>query len=129
MDDVIVCADLHLVDLIDSMLIVDPEGRFTIEQCLAHPWLTQSGLGQQVSTKSAPVLRRKPTILSPGELVPSSTYIASSKELHGPGAGKSQPDPMIWTSEAEGIGRVSSVDIESRGKLILDGKLTCAGVL
>lgn len=129
MDDIIVCANLRLVDLIDSMLVVDPKRRFTIEQCFAHPWLTQAGPGQQVSAKSAPVLRRKPTILSPGELVPSSTYIASSKELHGPGAGKSPPDPMIWTSEAKGKGRVSSVDIESRGKLILDGRLTCAEVL
>ncbi|KIL91229.1 camk rad53 protein kinase [Fusarium avenaceum] len=30
------------LDLIDSMLIVDPEKRFTIDQCLQHPWLTQS---------------------------------------------------------------------------------------
>ncbi|KAH7328770.1 kinase-like domain-containing protein [Stachybotrys elegans] len=30
------------LDLIDSMLVVDPERRFTIDQCLAHPWLTQT---------------------------------------------------------------------------------------
>ncbi|CAM1506563.1 Fc.00g062040.m01.CDS01 [Cosmosporella sp. VM-42] len=30
------------LDLIDSMLIVDPERRFTIDQCLSHPWLAQS---------------------------------------------------------------------------------------
>ncbi|KAH7376273.1 kinase-like domain-containing protein [Plectosphaerella cucumerina] len=29
------------LDLIDSMLIVDPERRFTIDQCLNHPWMTQ----------------------------------------------------------------------------------------
>lgn len=28
------------LDLIDSMLVVDPEKRFTIDQCLAHPWMT-----------------------------------------------------------------------------------------
>jgi serine/threonine-protein kinase Chk2 len=27
------------LDLIDSMLVVDPERRFTIDQCLSHPWL------------------------------------------------------------------------------------------
>lgn len=29
------------LDLIDSMLVVDPERRFTIDQCLSHPWMTQ----------------------------------------------------------------------------------------
>jgi serine/threonine-protein kinase CHEK2 len=29
------------LDLIDSMLVVDPEKRFTVDQCLAHPWTTQ----------------------------------------------------------------------------------------
>jgi serine/threonine-protein kinase Chk2 len=28
------------VDLIDSMLVVDPKKRYTIDQCLSHPWLT-----------------------------------------------------------------------------------------
>ncbi|KAG8161851.1 hypothetical protein KVR01_008838 [Diaporthe batatas] len=35
------------VDLIDSMLVVDPERRFTIEQCLSHPWLTLLDPGEQ----------------------------------------------------------------------------------
>lgn len=30
------------IDLIDSMLVVDPEKRFTVDQCLAHPWMTAS---------------------------------------------------------------------------------------
>lgn len=30
------------VDLIDSMLAVNPEKRFTVDQCLAHPWMTAS---------------------------------------------------------------------------------------
>ncbi|KAF4989360.1 hypothetical protein FGRMN_9159 [Fusarium graminum] len=38
------------LDLIDSMLIVDPEKRFTIDQCLEHPWLTQSSPGVNDST-------------------------------------------------------------------------------
>lgn len=29
------------LSLIDSMLIVDPDKRYTIDQCLAHPWMTQ----------------------------------------------------------------------------------------
>lgn len=39
-----------VVDLIDSMLIVDPEKRFTIDQCLQHPWLTQSSPAVNDST-------------------------------------------------------------------------------
>ncbi|KAL4726049.1 serine/threonine protein kinase [Fusarium chlamydosporum] len=38
------------LDLIDSMLIVDPEKRFTIDQCLQHPWLTQSSPSVNDST-------------------------------------------------------------------------------
>lgn len=39
-----------IVDLIDSMLIVDPEKRYTIDQCLQHPWLTQSSPSVNDST-------------------------------------------------------------------------------
>ncbi|OAA33781.1 checkpoint kinase 2-like protein [Moelleriella libera RCEF 2490] len=38
------------LDLIDSMLIVDPERRFTVDQCLVHPWLTQNAPGVNDST-------------------------------------------------------------------------------
>ncbi|KAK3329027.1 CAMK/RAD53 protein kinase [Apodospora peruviana] len=38
------------LDLIDSMLIVDPERRFTIDQCLAHQWMQQSAPGVADST-------------------------------------------------------------------------------
>ncbi|KAM7222138.1 putative DNA damage response protein kinase [Rhypophila decipiens] len=38
------------LDLIDSMLIVNPEKRFTIDQCLAHPWMQQGGPGVNDST-------------------------------------------------------------------------------
>ncbi|OAA61199.1 serine/threonine-protein kinase chk2 [Niveomyces insectorum RCEF 264] len=30
------------LDLIDHMLVVDPARRYTVEQCLAHPWMTAS---------------------------------------------------------------------------------------
>ncbi|CAD6447890.1 605b355b-7eb9-4601-908d-2328416a551f [Sclerotinia trifoliorum] len=29
------------LDLIDHMLTVDPEKRYTVDECLAHPWMTQ----------------------------------------------------------------------------------------
>ncbi len=32
------------------MLVVDPERRFTIDQCLAHPWITQKPPGPNDST-------------------------------------------------------------------------------
>ncbi|KAI9904751.1 hypothetical protein N3K66_001280 [Trichothecium roseum] len=38
------------LDLIDSMLVVDPEKRFTVDQCLAHPWLTKSPTAVNDST-------------------------------------------------------------------------------
>ncbi|CAK7272731.1 serine/threonine protein kinase [Sporothrix epigloea] len=38
------------LDLIDSMLVVDPERRFTIDQCMAHPWMTESTVGINDST-------------------------------------------------------------------------------
>ncbi|KAF9879250.1 hypothetical protein CkaCkLH20_03483 [Colletotrichum karsti] len=38
------------LDLIDSMLVVDPERRFTIDQCLNHPWMTQKPPGVNDST-------------------------------------------------------------------------------
>ncbi|KAM0332506.1 hypothetical protein ACHAQA_002789 [Verticillium albo-atrum] len=38
------------LDLIDSMLVVNPERRFTIDQCLSHPWLTQGTPGVNDST-------------------------------------------------------------------------------
>jgi serine/threonine-protein kinase Chk2 len=38
------------LDLIDSMLVVDPERRFTIDQCLSHPWLAHNTQGVNDST-------------------------------------------------------------------------------
>ncbi|KAH6898296.1 kinase-like domain-containing protein [Thelonectria olida] len=38
------------LDLIDSMLIVDAEKRFTIDQCLAHPWLNATAPNVNDST-------------------------------------------------------------------------------
>ncbi|CAK7224477.1 serine/threonine protein kinase [Sporothrix bragantina] len=38
------------LDLIDSMLVVDPERRFTIDQCMAHPWMNESALNVNDST-------------------------------------------------------------------------------
>ncbi|MCJ1317476.1 hypothetical protein MMC15_002801 [Xylographa vitiligo] len=38
------------LDLIDRMLVVDPEKRYTIDQCLEHPWITQKVLNPADST-------------------------------------------------------------------------------
>ncbi|KAI2618529.1 Pkinase-domain-containing protein [Hypoxylon sp. NC1633] len=38
------------LDLIDHMLVVEPERRYTVDQCLAHPWLTQKSIGVNDST-------------------------------------------------------------------------------
>lgn len=38
------------LDLIDCMLIVDPERRYTIDQCLKHPWLTSAAPAVNDST-------------------------------------------------------------------------------
>lgn len=38
------------LDLIDSMLVVDVNRRFTIDQCLAHPWMTADQPGVNDST-------------------------------------------------------------------------------
>ncbi|KAI1142742.1 Pkinase-domain-containing protein [Hypoxylon sp. FL0543] len=38
------------LDLIDRMLVVDPEKRYTVDQCLAHPWITQKPIGVNDST-------------------------------------------------------------------------------
>lgn len=38
------------MDLIDCMLVVKPEKRFTIDQCLTHPWITQKPPGVNDST-------------------------------------------------------------------------------
>ncbi len=32
------------------MLVVDPEKRYTVDQCLQHPWLTQGAIGVNDST-------------------------------------------------------------------------------
>ncbi|PSS03597.1 CAMK/RAD53 protein kinase, variant [Coniella lustricola] len=38
------------LELIDCMLVVNPEKRYTVDQCLAHPWLTAANPGINDST-------------------------------------------------------------------------------
>ncbi|KAI4861697.1 checkpoint kinase 2-like protein [Hypoxylon rubiginosum] len=38
------------LDLIDHMLVVEPEKRFTVDQCLTHPWINQKSIGVNDST-------------------------------------------------------------------------------
>ncbi|KAL8348371.1 hypothetical protein RB598_001599 [Gaeumannomyces tritici] len=56
------------LDLIDSMLVVDPEKRYTVDQCLAHPWMRQSQPSVNDGSNDEPVedlaglKRRTPTL-------------------------------------------------------------------
>ncbi|KAI1826110.1 kinase-like domain-containing protein [Xylaria intraflava] len=62
------------LDLIDHMLVVMPHNRYTIEQCMVHPWMTQSQpvvlldpsrRSSRVEGQSVPlVTRRERTLLS-----------------------------------------------------------------
>lgn len=122
-------ANLHIVDLIDSMLVVDPARRFTIEQCLTHPWLTQSALGKEALAKSDPVLRRQPTILRSDRVVPLPAYVASSKELQESNLGYSLLDPMVTMSKDRGKGKVSLVDLCHSKHLMARRRLICVEVL
>ncbi|KAI2628970.1 SMAD/FHA protein kinase [Xylaria nigripes] len=38
------------LELIDHMLVVEPEKRFTVDECLQHPWLTEKAPGVADST-------------------------------------------------------------------------------
>ncbi|RAL62457.1 hypothetical protein DID88_005023 [Monilinia fructigena] len=38
------------LDLIDRMLTVDPDMRYTVDECLAHPWMTQKTISLHDST-------------------------------------------------------------------------------
>ncbi|KAG6045565.1 hypothetical protein E4U39_002170 [Claviceps sp. Clav50 group G5] len=69
------------LDLIDSMLVVNPDRRFTVEQCLSHPWLTQhppdvndSTCGLVGGVASLEVNRRGP--------VRERTLLASLNSVH-----------------------------------------------
>lgn len=129
MDCVLMCANLQIVELIDSMLVVDPGLRFTIEQCLAHPWLTQAAPEKGKFAKPAPVLRRKPTMLGSDQVAPSSIHIVSSKELKGPEPEHLPPNPVISTTETKAEGKISSVDLDRVKHLIVHGRLMCIEVL
>ncbi|KAL6868459.1 SMAD/FHA protein kinase [Trichoderma novae-zelandiae] len=76
------------LDLIDSMLIVDPERRFTVDQCLQHPWLNANtpavndstgglvdGIGGLEVNRRAPVRERT--------LLASLNSVSIAAELDG----------------------------------------------
>lgn len=114
-------ANLCTVDLIDSMIVVEPDRRFTIDQCIAHPWLTQIPPGQELFAKPAPALNRKPTMLGFGQVAPSFTYTASSRESEGSGPVYSPPGSTIMRSDTKGKGKISLVDL-NRTKHHMDQK-------
>eukprot|EP00727_Mastigamoeba_balamuthi_P002765 m51a1_g12486 putative ribosomal protein s6 kinase alpha-6-like (106) ;mRNA; f:5-322 len=60
-------------DLISKMLVVDPEERFTAEQCLRHPWLASVAAG-------SPALGRVPNAASPLPARPVAPRAASTDE-------------------------------------------------
>lgn len=132
-DGLLIYANLHIVDLIDKMIVLGPESRLTIDQCIAHPWLTQIPPGQELFARTAPVLHRKPTLLGSGQVAPSSTYFASSRELQVPGPARvySPPASTIMTSETvgKGKGKISSVDINHIQHLMAQKRLMCVEAL
>lgn len=102
-------ANLCKVELIDSMIVVDPQRRFTVEQCLEHPWLTnlapgQQPLAEQASAEQASVLRRIPTRLVSDNEVSLSTYVTSSEESERTKAGPSLENTESKKSETEDKG-------------------------
>lgn len=44
------CIGDPALDLIDHMLTVDPDKRYTVDECLAHPWMTQKTINLHDST-------------------------------------------------------------------------------
>ncbi|KAH6853824.1 kinase-like domain-containing protein [Chaetomium sp. MPI-CAGE-AT-0009] len=93
-----------LVDLIDSMLVVDPEKRFTVDQCLAHPWLTEkppgvndstnglvSGLAGLEMSRRAPFRER--TLISS-----INSYMVTDRVPAGAG----KPDVKVYAKNAKG---------------------------
>ncbi|KAK4240940.1 kinase-like domain-containing protein [Achaetomium macrosporum] len=92
------------LDLIDRMLVVDPERRYTVDECLAHPWLTQKPPGVNDSTNGLvsgiaglEMSRRGP--------VRERTLLASVNTVHvtervPAGAGK--PDVKVYSKNPVG---------------------------
>ncbi|KAK3943629.1 putative DNA damage response protein kinase [Diplogelasinospora grovesii] len=92
------------LDLIDSMLVVNPEKRFTVDQCLAHPWMTAgtpsvndstnglvSGLaGLEVNRRG--VVRQR-TLLSAINDVQITNLVPT---------GENQPDIKIYSKNPKG---------------------------
>lgn len=107
MEGLCICANLYKVDLIDSMIVVDPQRRLTIEECLNHPWLTKLASGKETLAGKARVLRRIPTRLGSDKEIPLTEYIAPSEESEGLKAGPSLPDSKFTTSQTKGKGKLS----------------------
>jgi serine/threonine protein kinase len=89
--------------LIDSMLVVDPEKRFDIEECLAHPWVTQLSPGQEPSAGKDPVLRRARTLVNKINY----TTPAEMSERPNPG-GDLISDTKLTGSETKGKRKLKS---------------------
>lgn len=111
------------------MLVVDPEDRLNIDQCLVHPWITQAAFRQETLAKPAPVLRRKPTMLGARQVAPLPTYSASLKDLQRLNQRYSPPDPTIMTSKTKGKVKISSVDLDCAKHLMASRKLIRAETL
>jgi serine/threonine-protein kinase Chk2 len=86
------------------MLVVDPEKRFTVDQCLAHPWLTDkppgvndstnglvSGLAGLEMSRRAPFRER--TLISS-----INTYMVTERVPAGAG----KPDVKVYAKNAKG---------------------------
>ncbi|KAK4170248.1 putative DNA damage response protein kinase [Cladorrhinum sp. PSN259] len=91
------------LDLIDSMLIVNPEKRFTIDQCLAHPWMTQKLPGVNDSTnglvsgiQGLEMSRRG--VVRERTLLSSINTVQVAKEIPGNG---NKPDVKVFSKNPD----------------------------
>ncbi|KAL2165120.1 hypothetical protein VTH06DRAFT_416 [Thermothelomyces fergusii] len=96
-------SDLAL-DLIDNMLVVNPEHRYTVDQCLMHPWITQKPPGVNDSTNGLvsglaglDVSRRTP--YRERTLISSTTTCVVTERVP---AGAGRPDVKVYSKNPKG---------------------------
>jgi serine/threonine-protein kinase Chk2 len=86
------------------MLVVDPERRYTVDECLAHPWLTQKPPGVNDSTNGL-VSGIAGLEMSRRGIVRERTLLASINTVHVTDrvpAGAGKPDVKVYSKNPVG---------------------------